>query len=62
MFEPVILNWVKMLSANPVCRVANNNFSIRFFPIRICDRQGDSLSPNLFLLYIVYFASIHWGL
>ena len=49
-----IINWIKILHKKPKCRVINNNYLSHFFDIKKGVRQGDPLSPTIFVLCIEY--------
>jgi len=57
-FGPIILKWIKTFYAIPLCKVSNNNFLSEHFEIRKKVRQGDPLSPTLFILCIECVASV----
>ena len=57
-FGSKIINWIKILYKKPKCRVINNNYLSQFFDIKKEVRQGDPLSPIIFVLCIEYSAAM----
>ena len=55
-FGSKIINWIKILYKKNKCRVINNNYLSHFFDIKKGVRQGDPLSPTIFVLCIEYLA------
>ena len=51
-FDNSLINWIRILYKNPECRVVNNNFLSPLFEVKKGVRQGDPLSPTIFLLCI----------
>ena len=51
-FGNSLINWTRILYKNGKCRVENNNFLSSFFEAKKGVRQGDPLSPTIFLLCI----------
>ena len=51
-FGNSLINWTRILYKNPKCRVVNNNFLSPIFEVKKGVRQGDPLSPTIFLLCI----------
>ena len=51
-FGNSLINWIRILYKNPKCRVVNNNFLSPLFEVKKGVRQGDPLSPTIFLLCI----------
>ena len=51
-FGNSLINWIRILYKNPKCRVVNNNFLSPPFEVKKGVRQGDPLSPTIFLLCI----------
>ena len=51
-------NWLKTIYQFPKCRIINNNFLSQFFEILKGVRQGDPLSPAIFILCMQCLASI----
>ena len=47
-----MINWIRILYKNPKCHVINNNFLSPFFEIKKGVRQGNPLSPTIYILYI----------
>ena len=47
-----MINWIRFLYKNPKCCVVNNNFPSPFFDVKKGVKQGDSLSPIIFILCI----------
>ena len=57
-FGSKIINWIKILYKKPKCRAINNNYLSHFFDIKKGVRQGDPLSPTIFVLCIEYLAAM----
>ena len=57
-FGSKIINWIKILFKKLKCRVINNNYLSQFFDIKKGVRQGDPLSPTIFVLCIEYLAAM----
>ena len=57
-FGSKIINWIKILYKKPKCRVINNNYLSHFFDIKKGVRQGDPLSPTIFVLCIEYLTAM----
>ena len=55
-FGNLLIKWIKVLYENPKCRIINNNFLSPFFQVKKSVRQGDPLSPTIFVLCIEYLA------
>ena len=55
-FGNLLIKWIKVLYKNPKCRIINNNFLSPFFHVKKDVRQGDPLSPTIFVLCIEYLA------
>ena len=51
-FGNLLIKWIKVLFKNPKCRIINNNFLSLFFQVKKGVRQGDPLSPTIFVLCI----------
>ena len=50
--DSFLIDWIKICYANPICRVTNNNWLSDAFTVGRGVRQGDPLSPPLFILAI----------
>ena len=57
-FGSKIINWIKILHKKPKRRVINNNYLSYYFDIKRGGRQGDPLSPTIFLVCIEYLAVV----
>ena len=57
-FASKIINWIKILYKKPKCRVINNNYLSHFFDFEKGLRQGDALSPTIFVVFIEYLAAM----
>ena len=55
-FGNLLIKWIKVLYKNPKCKIINNNFLSPFFQVKYGVRQGDPLSPTIFVLCIEYLA------
>ena len=47
-----LIDWIKICYADPICRVTDNNWLSNAFTVRRGVRQGDPLSPPMFILAI----------
>ena len=57
-FGRTIINWIKILYKKPKCRFINDNNLSHFFDVKRGVRQGDPLSPTIFILCIEHLAEI----
>ena len=57
-FNAAFINWIKILYRNPKSRVRINGHCSDFFPLGRGTRQGDGLSPCLFILSIEPLAEL----
>ena len=57
-FGSKIMNWIKILCKKLKCRVNNNNYLSYFFDVKKGVRQGDPLSPTIFVLFIEYLLAV----
>ena len=55
-FGKSIIEWIRILYKKPQCCMINNNFLSVFFNVEKGVRQGDPLSPIIFVLCIEYLA------
>ena len=51
-FGSTTVKWQKTFYAMPLCKIASNNFLSEIFSIVRGFRQGDLLSPTLFIFYL----------
>ena len=52
----LVIHWIKIVYKEPKCRVIKNNYISHFFDIKNGKKQGDPLSPTIFVLRIEYLA------
>ena len=57
-FGRTIINWIKILYKKTKCRIINDNNLSCFFDVKRRVRQGDPLSPTIFVLCIEYLAEM----
>ena len=55
-FGDFLIGLIKMIYKEPKCCIINNNFLSSFFDVKRGVRQGDPLSPTIFILSIEYLA------
>jgi len=55
-FGEILISWIKILYKHPKCRIVNNNFLSNFFNVKKGVRQGNPLSPTIFILCIEYLS------
>ena len=49
-FGNSLIDWIRVLYKNPKCRVVSNNFLSPLFDVKKGVKQGDPLSPTIFIL------------
>ena len=57
-FGDFLIGLIKMIYKEPKCCVINNNFLSSFFNVKRGVRQGDPLSPTIFILSIEHYLAI----
>ena len=57
-FGSKIIDWIKILYKKPKCRVIINNYLSHFFDVKKEVRQGDPLSPTIFVICTEYLAAM----
>ena len=55
-FGDFFINLIRIIYKEPKCCIINNNFLSSYFDIKRGVRQGDLLSPTIFILCIKYMA------
>ena len=56
-FDETLIDWIKICYSSPSCRVINNNWLSELFEVKRGVRQGDPLTPSLFVLAIECLAT-----